>query len=156
MPSRQLRSRRRRLSEAWSALSDFNLLKFPDKALQIRQRGPSLRFPGRSVALNSLAETAIQKIPPGIIAAAAHDPELRVQIAVELRAQARPPGTEFLDAETGRQKPPLKRTNTHRDQNPGIEWPEIRAETPYLASYRKRVVCKGWVVVAPGLEPGSR
>jgi len=33
-----------------------------------------------------------------ITAAPAHDPEFRVQNAVELRAQARPPGTEFLDA----------------------------------------------------------
>jgi hypothetical protein len=74
--------------------------------------------------------------------------------AVELRAQARPPGTEFLDAETGRHQPPLKCANAHGDQNPGIEWPEIPAETPYLASYRKRTVCGDWMVGAPGLEPG--
>jgi hypothetical protein len=33
---------------------------------------------------------------------------------------------------------------------------EIPAETPYLASYRKRPVCGDWVVGAPGLEPGTR
>src|SRR5882762_6035463 len=37
----------------------------------------------------------------------------------------RPPGTEFLDAETGHQKPPLKCTNARRDQKPGIEWRKI-------------------------------
>jgi hypothetical protein len=76
-----------------------------------------------------------------------------VQNAVELRAQARPPGTEFLDAETGRQKPPLKCANAHRDQNPGIEWPEILAETHYSASYRNRAVCEDWMVGATGIEP---
>jgi hypothetical protein len=29
------------------------------------------------------------------------------------------PGTEFLDAETGRPKSPLKCANARRDQNPG-------------------------------------
>jgi hypothetical protein len=61
-----------------------------------------------------------------------------------------------LDAETGRQKSPLKRTSAHRDKNPGIEWPEIHAETPYLASYRKRPVCGDWMVVcAVRYEPVS-
>src|SRR6267142_565835 len=91
-----------------------------------------------------------------VTAAPAHDPELRVQNAVELRAQARPPGTEFLDAETGRQKPPLECANAQRDQNPGIEWPEIPAETPYSASYRNRAVCGDWMVVcAVRYEPVS-
>lgn len=36
------------------------------------------------------------------------------------------------------------------------EWPEIPAETPYLASSRKSVVCGDWMVGAPGLEPGTR
>src|SRR5258707_15657810 len=40
-----------------------------------------------------------------------------------------------------------KCANAHRDKNPGIEYAEIRAETPYLASRRKRVVCKDWMVV---------
>jgi hypothetical protein len=68
----------------------------------------------------------------------------------------RSPGTEFLDAETRRQKWSFKRANARRDQNPRIEWPEIPAETPYLASSQKRSVCKGWVVVcAVGYEPVS-
>ena len=76
--------------------------------------------------------------------------------AVGFRARARPPGTEFLDAETKRQKSPLKCANVGRDQNPGIEWPKIPAETPYLASYRQRVVCNGWVVVCAVIcEPVS-
>src|SRR5450631_2236337 len=43
-------------------------------------------------------------------------------------AQTRPPGTEFLDAETRRQNWSFKRANARRDQNPRIEWPEIPAE----------------------------
>jgi hypothetical protein len=66
------------------------------------------------------------------------------------------PGTEFLDAETGRQKSPLKCANARGDQNPGSEWPEIRAETPYSESYRKRAVCEDWMVVcAVRYEPVS-
>jgi hypothetical protein len=57
-----------------------------------------------------------------------------------------------LDAETGRQKSPLKRTSAHRDKNLGIEWPEIHAVTPYLASYRKRPVCGDWMVEVVGLK----
>ena len=45
-------------------------------------------------------------------------------IAVGLRAQSRLPGTEFLDAETKRQKSPLKCANAYRYLNPGSEWPE--------------------------------
>jgi hypothetical protein len=41
-------------------------------------------------------------------------------------------------------------SNARRDQNPRIEWPEIPAGTPNLAPYRKRVVCKGWVVETVG------
>jgi hypothetical protein len=76
--------------------------------------------------------------------------ELRVAIAVGLRAQSRLPGTEFLDAETKRQKSPRKCANACRDQNPRREGPEIPAETPYLASYRKREVCKDWMVEVVG------
>jgi hypothetical protein len=65
------------------------------------------------------------------------------------------PGTEFLDAETGRQKSPLKCANARRDQNPGSEWPEIRAETPYSESYRKRAVCEDWMVELVGLKLGT-
>ena len=65
-------------------------------------------------------------------------------------------GTEFLDAETKRQKSLFKRANATRDQNPGTEWPEIPAETPYLASYRKHAVYEDWMVVcAVRYEPVS-
>ena len=65
--------------------------------------------------------------------------------------------TDFLDAETKRQKPSFKRANARRDQNPGNEWPKIPAETPYLALYRKPVVCGDWMVVwAVRYEPVSR
>jgi hypothetical protein len=60
--------------------------------------------------------------------------------------KAQPPGTEFLDAETGRQKSPPNYANARRDPNPGNQWPKIPAETPYLAPHRKRVVCKDWMV----------
>src|ERR1700730_12563291 len=89
----------------------------------------------------------------GIAAAPAREPELRhrktrntASTAFGLRAQPRPRGTEFLDAETGRQKPPPKCANAHRDQNPGIESPEMPAETPYLTSCWKRAVCGDWMV----------
>src|SRR5258708_39408870 len=99
----------------------------------------------------------------GIIAAPAQDPELLrckarhpAATALGLRAQARPPGTEFLDAETGCQKSPLRRANAHRDKNLRNEWPEIPAETPYLAPYPERAVCGDWMVVcAVRYEPVS-
>ena len=63
----------------------------------------------------------------------------------KLRAQPQLPGTEFLDAETKRQKSSFKRANARKDENLRVEWPEIPAGTPYLAPYRKRAVCKGCV-----------
>jgi hypothetical protein len=79
-------------------------------------------------------------------------PKVGITGAVQSNFALKPrlPGTEFLDAETGRQKSPLKCANAYRDQNPGSEWPEIPAETSYLASYRKRAVCKDWMVEAVG------
>ena len=73
-------------------------------------------------------------------------------LASQYVLEFKPRGTEFLDAETKRQKWPFKRDNARRDQKPGIEWPEIPAETPYLASYWKRTVCKDWMVEVIGLE----
>src|ERR1035437_2760286 len=94
---------------------------------------------------------------PGLATALVQDPaNLRqrtrntASTALGLRAQSRPPGTEFLDAETRRQKWSFKRANARRDQKPRIEWPEIPAKTPYLGSSQECSVCKGWVVGAPG------
>jgi hypothetical protein len=82
--------------------------------------------------------------------------ETTAQLWSDFRAQAQPPGTEVLDAETGRQKYLPKRANARRDQKPTIERPEIPAETPYPASCRNRKVCKGWMVVyAVRYEPVS-
>jgi hypothetical protein len=39
-----------------------------------------------------------------------------------------------------------KYANARRDPNPGNQRPKIRAEMPYLASRRKRVVCKDRMV----------
>jgi hypothetical protein len=64
--------------------------------------------------------------------------------------KARLLGTEFLDAETGRQKSSRKRANACRDQSPGSKWPEIPAEAPYLASTGEWVVCGDWMVEALG------
>src|SRR5260370_32716831 len=56
---------------------------------------------------------------------------------------SRPPGTEFLDAETGRQKLPLEGVSGHRDQNSRSEGPEIPArrhdatETRHAAKLRR-------------------
>ena len=70
----------------------------------------------------------------------------KAAIGDQISPSSGPPGTEFLDAETGRQKQSAKRANARRDQNPGSERSEIPAETPYLASYRKRAVCGDWMV----------
>src|ERR1700688_2983945 len=70
--------------------------------------------------------------------------------------KTRSPGTEFLDAETQRQKSQPKSVNARRDQNPRNERPQIPAETPYSAFYRKRGVCGDWMVVcAVRYEPVS-
>src|SRR5258705_6772582 len=51
---------------------------------------------------------------------------------------------------------PPKWVSTHRDKNSGNEWSETPAETPYLALWRKRAVCKDWMVVcAVRYEPVS-
>jgi len=61
-----------------------------------------------------------------------------------------------LDAETERQKSPLKSVHAHRDQSPENRWPEIPAKTPYPASYGKPAVCEDWMVVcAVRYEPVS-
>ena len=72
----------------------------------------------------------------------------KAAIGDQISPSSGPPGTEFLDAETGRQKQSAKRANARRDQNPGSERSEIPAETPYLASYRKRAACGDWMVGA--------
>jgi hypothetical protein len=59
-----------------------------------------------------------------------------VQVRSNFALKARPPGTEFLDAETGRPKSAQKCASAHGDQNPGSEWPEIPAETPYSSLQR--------------------
>ena len=80
----------------------------------------------------------------------------RSELQSNFGLKARLLGTEFLDAETGRQKSSRKSPNACRDQSPGNKWPEIPAEAPYLASARERVARGDWVVGAPGLEPGTR
>jgi hypothetical protein len=42
--------------------------------------------------------------------------------------------------------------SAYRDKNPGNEWSEIPAETPYLALCGKRAVCKDWMVEVVGLK----
>src|SRR5258705_11604200 len=82
--------------------------------------------------------------------------EGRAASAAGFCARTRPPGTEFLDAETGPQISPPKWVSAHRDKNPGNEWSEIPAETPYLALCRKHAVCKDWMVVCAVIcEPVS-
>jgi hypothetical protein len=46
----------------------------------------------------------------------------------------------------------IRGANARRDQNPGIEWPKIPAETPYLAPTWKRAVCGDWMVGVIGIE----
>src|SRR6266436_5024332 len=89
-----------------------------------------------------------------ITAAPVQDPNYsgpNVGIAGAVRSnfalKARLPGTEFFDAETGRQKSSRKRAKACSDQSLGSKWPEIPAEAPYLASTAERVVCGDWMVV---------
>ena len=72
--------------------------------------------------------------------------------AADFAPKAWPPGTDFLDAETGRQKPALKYVSAGRDPSPATEWPKIPAETPYSAADRKRAVCEDCMVETVGLE----
>src|SRR6267142_3229663 len=101
-------------------------------------------------------EPAVRRARPQsrITAAPVQDPNYsdpKVGTAGAVRSnfalKARLPGTEFLDAETGRQKSSRKSVNACRDQSPGCKWPEIPAEAPYLASTRETVVCGDWMVV---------
>jgi len=88
----------------------------PDEVVGgLRQASRTLRCPPRVIRLG---HPAVRRLPP---------------TQIPFRARARPPGTEFLDAETGRQKSPPKWVNAHRDKNPGNEWSEIPAETRYSA-----------------------
>src|SRR6266404_5401286 len=73
-------------------------------------------------------------------------PRIRLQLRSDFALSQRLPGTEFLDAETGRQKPSPKCVNAFRDKNLRNEWPEMPAERPYLTSYWKRAVCGDWMV----------
>ena len=59
----------------------------------------------------------------------------------------------FMTRRQGAKNRAQKCANARRDENPGIEWPKIPAETPYLASYRKPPVCADWMVGATGIEP---
>jgi len=62
-----------------------------------------------------------------------------------LRAQHGSPGTEFLDAETERQKPPPKGTNARRDKNRGIEWQKSPQKRPIWRRLRiMRFARAGW------------
>src|SRR6266852_3972222 len=98
-----------------------------------------------------------------ITAAPVQDPNYsgpKVGVAGAVRSNlaliVRLPGTEFLDAETGRQKSSRKNVNACRDQSPGSKWLEIPAEAPNLASTRERVACGDWMVVcAVPCEPVS-
>ena len=102
-----------------------------------RLRDPGLNGAG-SLSPSDLIRNSFSASPKSQITVPQKS-ELWVAIAVGLRAQSRLPGTEFLDAETKRQKSLLKCANAYRDQNPGTDWPEIPAETPYL------VVCEQYV-----------
>ena len=95
-----------------SALSGFAIRR-PNGAGSSR-RSASIR--------SNLIPSAISNYADSKIAIAAAN-------AVGIRALALPPGTEFLDAKTGRQKSALKRATVRRDQSLGIGSPKVPAET---------------------------
>src|SRR6266436_6134725 len=67
-----------------------------------------------------------------------------------------PPGTEFLDAETGRKKSPPETANAHRDQEPGMRPAKIPAETAYFRLTTVGAVWEDWMVVCAVIcEPVS-
>jgi hypothetical protein len=115
------------------SLERFAILSFRDDQMRRPPRVRSTPLPSRA-------------IPVAFPCPQAHEYGIGAQIS----PSSGPPGTEFLDAETGRQKQSAKRANARRDQNPGNERSEIPAETPYLAWYRKRAVCGDWMVEVVG------
>jgi cold shock CspA family protein len=75
----------------------------------------------------------------GIIAAPAQDPELLPGIRLQLRSDFGPkPGRRERNFGCRDRVPKIatRRANAHRDKNLRNEWPEIPAETPYLAPYK--------------------
>src|SRR5260221_14669443 len=72
--------------------------------------------------------------PPGTPPQAAKKGWNHGRVFVRLRAYARAPGTEFLDAETGHPKSSPRRVNAHRDQNLKNEWPKIPHKRPIRRS----------------------
>src|SRR5258706_9672908 len=66
------------------------------------------------------------------------------------------PGTEFLDAETGGQKPALETADVRRDRKSSDDTAEIPAEAASLESPTKCAVWEDWMVVcAVRYEPVS-
>src|SRR5260370_42712452 len=67
-----------------------------------------------------------------------------------------PPGTELLDAESGRKKSPPETANAHRDQEPRMRPAKIPAETAYFRLTTVGAVWEDWMVVcAVVCEPVS-
>ncbi len=87
---------------------------------------------------------------------AAQKPELRVQCGPTSRSKPGCRERNFWMQRQGTKNRHEKAVNACRDQSPGSKWPEIPAESPYLASTREMVVCEDWMVVEAVLcEPVS-
>jgi hypothetical protein len=82
--------------------------------------------------------------------AAVENPQSEPRLSQDCGLKTQPLGTEFWNPETGRQKSPLMRLETCRDQNPRNERPQIPTE-----SARMTVLLKTLGLRRPGLEPGT-
>src|SRR5258706_498357 len=72
-----------------------------------------------------------------------YDAELRQRKTPNTRAQSPAAGNGIFGCRDRAPKQSPNCANTWRDQNPRDEWPKIPAETPYLASHRKRAAHQG-------------
>jgi hypothetical protein len=64
----------------------------------------------------------------------------------KLRAQGLAAGNGLFGCRDRGPKTGTKYVSLRRDQSRASEWPEISAETPFSAAYRKRAVCEDWMV----------
>jgi hypothetical protein len=70
-------------------------------------------------------------------------------------AESGPPGTGFLDAETGPPKSPPKTRDARRDQKGPEPIAEMPAQKAYSDLTRNYAVREDWMVGATGIEPAT-
>ena len=118
------------------------------KLPHLRERRPgSVRAETKNPANSGPFSTVSAKRQNSKDAGSGSSPKVGIAAAYAVPASrpARVPGTEFLDAETERQKPPPKGTNARRDKNRGIEWQKSPQKRPIWRRLRiMRFARAGW------------